>query len=151
MKHPHAEFIAEALKDMSRKIEVKDWPGSVWSKCELIYALTATHETTGAQWKFRFADTKPECVSPLTEKEFDQIYWDALNQHVREQDKKTIFGYAQAIANAAHRAAIKQVTELPAVTSLSRMQLLREYDSVEDRANAAIAEFQQTLLKQLGE
>lgn len=148
-KHPHAELIAEALKDTSRKIEGK-YLDNGWAESNLAHAVNC-----GESWQFRFADTvKPECISPLTNEELNKIH------------KGSYSGgeYRRAIANAAHNRAIEDVIKLiaamPNVTTLTdaeigRLVTLAPYEGNVNYsrrvANAAIAEFQLQLLKQLGE
>jgi hypothetical protein len=156
-QHPHIGILTEALKDTSRQLECRhpSYQGGDWCYVDIQNAVKYSPE-----WEFRFADTKPECVSPLTQMELIEILSDAF-QESGYQSSVHQLNAAQIVANAAHRAAIKQVAELPAVTSLGNEELHQVFklqniiESTNDRlqrvANAAIAEFQRTLLKQLGE
>lgn len=73
MKHPHAEFIAEAMQDTSRKIELRlkqfgDY--AVWAECILPVVIAQT-----ANVEFRFSDTvKPRVVSSLSNIQISMLF-----------------------------------------------------------------------------
>ena len=70
-KHPHADFLAEAVKDTTRKIEGKYLDYGDWEECSLTHVVAS-----GNAWQFRFADTekpKPVLVSPLNDDELWQL------------------------------------------------------------------------------
>ena len=68
--HPNAEFIAEAIKDTSRKIEGQNRNGEFESS-NLIYVISCTEPRI-----FRFADTvvKPVIISSLSDNELMQLF-----------------------------------------------------------------------------
>lgn len=89
-KHPHTEFIAEALLDVNRKIEGmhKHWSRGKYQECT-ISNIVSSSDT----WTFRFADTvKPAVVSSLSDDEISEL----MIPHLLEIDT----GYKQ-LANAA--------------------------------------------------
>jgi hypothetical protein len=146
-KHPHADFLAEALKDTTRNLEKKllwDAPRN-WVPVNLYDVMQHDHT-----WEFRFADTvKPEVTSPLTDTELANLW--CLESGSCEVALRNI-------ANAAHKAAIKEVAAMPSETTLPSNRLstllhshMLVSDGLEAVANAVISEFQKRILKQLGE
>ena len=150
-KHPHADFLAEALKDTSRKIEGKYLEHGDWEGCSLTYVIAAVNA-----WQFRFADTvKTARVSPLTDEELNKIH------------KGSYSGgeYRRAIANASNKRAIEDVIKMVKnARMLTDAEIMKVYSnsgrstmSTSDFCLAyairdkAIADFQAQLLKQLGE
>ena len=143
-KHPHADFIAEALKDTSRKIEGQHRSG-LRDEFDLENVVKCDES-----WTFRFADTvKPEITSPLSDHEL-----------IQESNSVTIRGddiglkNLRAIAIASKIATLKDVAAMPNVTTLTNdsiVDLMRQspYGSVNSArrvANAALAEFKKQLL-----
>ena len=105
-KHPHADFLAEALKDTSRKIEGQH-RNDGWDESNLTHVVNC-----GESWTFRFADTvKPEVTSPLTDHEIYAV-WAKTDRscHVRS---------LAPIAIAAKIATLKEVAAMPSVTTLA--------------------------------
>jgi hypothetical protein len=153
-KHPHADFLAEALKDTARNLEKKLlWDASgKWIPVNLYDVMQHDHT-----WEFRFADTvKPEVTSPLTDAELCDV-WNKSNITA-----KNVVGYQhqlREIAIAAKIATLKEVAAMPSVTTMRDKALLDvigmstqiSLSRLEAVANAAIAEFQKRILKQLGE
>jgi len=125
-KHPHADFLAEALKDTSRKIEGKYLSPSEWEGCSLKHVITY-----GNAWQFRFADTvKQVRVSSMSDKQLDDIWW-FDDSNYQEQRR--------AIANAAHNRAIEDVIKM-VNEELNRFSNITGFEDM-----------RQAILKQLGE
>ena len=125
--HKHAAMIAEWIKDTSRVVEYQ-YSDTEWIKAEPPIWREAA--------EYRFADeAKQECVSPLSDHELATINKGSI---------KTGEEYRRTIANAAHRAALKWVAELPAKTSLNDAHRI-SYQLPAQRETAAIAEFQAQL------
>ena len=141
--HKHAALIAEAVQDMTKQIYLKTPQG--WIESQLEYVV----DDHAGEEQFSFAPlVKPEVTSPLTDDELDEIW----------KSRFTLDTARRAIANAAHKAALKEVAAMPSKTTLPERNLIEMYVHNEwprgtfvDLANAAIAEFQAQLLKQLGE
>jgi len=145
--HPHANLIAEAILNTDRGISKVRPSGAFETVC-----LTHVVDDLLGKETFFFDDTPPtiqqECVSPLTDEELQ----DAVDGY------SSSTGIRRAIANAAHREALRWVARLPAVTSLGHDELSRLWllgDNAEDGnvaiANAAIADFQSSLKTMLGQ
>ena len=141
--HKHAALIAEWIKDTNRVVEVYEPVHECWEP--------RSNPVWFPDRQYRFADTvKPEVTSPLSD---DEIYavWAKTDRscHVRS---------LAPIAITAKIATLKEVAAMPSETTLLERDLLDIYMDDElydgtlvDVANAAIAEFQKSLLKQLGE
>lgn len=73
MKHPHAEFIAEAMQDTSREIEFRlkqygDY--GTWEDCTLVAVVM-----TNLDVEFRFSDTvKSSVISSLSDDAIKDIW-----------------------------------------------------------------------------
>jgi len=127
-KHPYADFIAESLKNTSRKIEGMH---PIATDGKWLKFLLADVVNCHQDFKFRFADeAKQECVSPLSDMEIRKL---AINN-----GSETFEDVSRRMVNAAHRAALKWVAELK-ITNLAQ------------RENAAIVKFQAQLKRMAGE
>jgi len=123
----------------------------------LIRQLPEDHEGRNS-WLLNYGEkeAKQECVSPLTD---DELIQESNSVTIRGDDIG-LKNY-RVIANAAHRAALKWVAELPAKTSLSDEALFSAIKKAPEYsvpvvvgkvvADAAIAEFQAALKKMAGE
>ena len=68
--HPHAAIIADAIKDTSRKIECRQKAHGSWAEISLNVVVNASED-----WEFRFADTAPTVISPLTDDELLAVWY----------------------------------------------------------------------------
>ena len=92
-KHPHADFLAEAVKNTSRKIEGKYLEHSDWEVCSLTHVVAS-----GNTWQFRFADTvKPVLVSPLSDSELTKIWFEDHDKNSNHDKRRR--GIADAMIN----------------------------------------------------
>jgi len=135
--HPHAAFIAEALNNMDRKIEV--YADDEWCPCVLKYVLNATHPNVGARWEFRFKPKQPAIVSTLTDGELSQVNVRGSMSGVE---------YRRAIANAACAAERKRIAELPAVSNITIFSGSYTHEKLGNLLNSAIAQFQRDLMEE---
>ena len=161
-KHPHADFLAEALKDVLRQIQVKR---AVCTDVDFRDVTLQEAIDYNENFVFRFADTvKPEVTSPLTDDELCEV-WNKSNITA-----KNVVGYLhqlRTIAIAAKIATLKEVAAMPSecctdgviaqmYASVSE-QPLRPQDTriVTEFARyvwlQSASNFQAQLLKQLGE
>ena len=88
--HPHAEMIAEWIKDTSRIVERFDKDRDVW---------VDLYPGWGPNEQYRFADTKPKIVSSLTEEEIKEVFYDI----------GSFLPALRAVANAAAQRAIEDL------------------------------------------
>ena len=101
-RHPHADFLAEAVKDTSRKIEGKYLEHRDWEVCSLKHVAAS-----GNDWQFRFVDTvKLVRVSPLTDEELNKVWFEGHDKYSDHDEQR------RAIANAAHNRAIDDVIKI---------------------------------------
>ena len=133
--HKHAALIAEWIKDTSRVVELYDT------------ALKCWRPRSNPAWvpncQYRFADTvKPEVTSPLTDTELANLWC---------LESGSCGVALRNIANAAHKAALKEVAAMPSKTSLNCSGGGFSAARMQEFGDACIAEFQAQLLKQLGE
>jgi hypothetical protein len=141
-KHPHADFIAEALKDVLRQIQVK-----IAACTDVDFRNVTLQEAIdyNENFVFRFADTvKPEVTSPLTDDDLVKA----------GQMTSVGLGYIDAmrrVAIAAKIATLKEVAAMPSETNLDCSGGGFSAAMMQEFGNACIAEFQAKLLKQLGE
>jgi len=88
--HPHAEFLAEAARDINRKI-LAHVPGNIWIQVSLSFVASANY-----LWEFKFADTVNKTVSSLTDDELFSI----ADTHASHNEDVN-YSVLRAIANAA--------------------------------------------------
>jgi len=134
--HPQSELMKQWLENPERKLQ---WKGT--NEWITVDAGALIKLPNG---EFRFADeAKQECVSPLTNEEMRSILGWTAGYDITKDIRR--------LGDECHRAALKWVSELPAVTSLSDDQLRHLNMTHIGTANAAIAEFQAQLKRMAGE
>ena len=141
-KRPHT--IELSAQEIQSGLDRVKWAES------LIKQLPESHDGRNS-WLLNYGtkEVKPEVTSPLTDDEIADIYGMPSGTPTR---------FGRKIAIAAKIATLKEVAAMPSVTSMDSKALgmiVYDYASAPKCytavANAAIAEFQKRLLKQLGE
>jgi len=151
--HKHLEVATKWLSDMSLPLQCRDYDYQPWVDYDYEdEGFEIPNFNASMQWRIKPADeAKQECVSPLSDDELQKIWFSTKCEDDCNRNEQR-----RAIANAAHKAALKWVAELPTESSLTDEEVEKFINETKNRhkikqaqliAGYAIAGFQDEILK----